>query len=140
MKMKRVTVTWEKKVDAVVYVPEDMNYVEVFDLARETAESIDRDGWECDWDTFVSRCEDIDVPDEECRVVSIPGSRWSRPVDGSRFRHADAMVVDDEREMFVQAEDAKWWLAQPSPTDERNRGEATCLHGNTECQRCGVGS
>ena len=111
MKMKRVTVTWEKKVDAIVYVPEDMDDDAVRAIAHETAESIDRDGWACDWDTFVSRYEDIDVPDEECRMVSTPGGRWLRPVDGSRFRYADAMVVDDEREAFVQAEDASWWLA-----------------------------
>lgn len=116
MKMKRVTVTWEKKVDAIVYVPEDMDDDAVRALAHETAESIDRDGWDCDWDTFVSRYEDIDVPDEECRVEMGPSIRYPRVVAGSRFRHADAMVVDDEGASLVQPEDATWWLAPATET------------------------
>lgn len=112
MKMKRVTVTWEKVVDAVVYVPEDMDDETIEDLARETAESIDRDGWEADWDTNISSIEAVDVPDEECRLEAVPGSPWRRPPVGSRFRSPVAMVTDDMGEEFVQPEDAKWWLVQ----------------------------
>lgn len=111
MKMKRVLVTWEKSVSAIVYVPETMDDDEVLDIARETTESIDRDGWDVEWDTRITQSKDIDVPDEECRVEMGPSIRYPRVVTGSRFRQTDAMVVDDERASLVQPEDATWWLA-----------------------------
>ena len=117
MRMKCVVVTWEKIVDAVVYVPEDMPDTEVEAVARETTRRIDRDGWDVGWDTIVRTSEILDVPDAECAVSATPGGRWLRPVEGSRFRNNTAMVVDDERGALVHAEDAAWWLA---PTAQIN--------------------
>lgn len=111
MKMKRVSVKWEKTVEVVVYLPEDMSDREAIVVARETADTIDRDGWDVEWDTFVMPSEVVDVPDAERAVTSSPGGRWLQPVEGSRFRHEDVMVVDDEREAVVNPMDAAWWVA-----------------------------
>ena len=119
MKMKRVTVTWEKSVKATVYVPADMEDDAVLDVARETAECIDREGWDAEWDTYVSRYEDIDVPDEECRMTIPMGRRWTVPVEGSRFRHDTAMVMDDARMAIVNPVDATWWIAATDTNAEK---------------------
>lgn len=111
MKMKRVSVKWEKTVEVVVYLPEDMSDRDLSDIAHETADSIDRDGWDCGWHTFVSRSEVVDVPDAERAVTSSPGGRWLHPVEGSRFRRDNVMVVGDGREDVVNPMDAGWWVA-----------------------------
>ena len=111
MKMKRVSVRWEKTVEVVVYLPEDMSDRDLSDIARETADSIDRDGWDVEWDTFVMPSEVVDVPDGERAVTSSPGGRWLQPVEGSRFRRDDVMVVGDGREDVVNPMDAGWWVA-----------------------------
>jgi hypothetical protein len=57
MKMKRTTMTWEKTVSVVLYVPEDMDDHSIRFIAENIADDIDREGWDVSWETHVSRAE-----------------------------------------------------------------------------------
>jgi hypothetical protein len=121
MKMKRTTVTWEKTVSVVLYVPEDMDDHSIRFIAENTADDIDREGWDVSWETHVSRAEAVEVPDEACAVVARKnryGGTFSVPVENSVFAKDDVMVADDERETFVNPTDATWWLARSESNDE----------------------
>jgi len=113
MKMKRVSVTWEKTVAVTLYVPSDMDDKSIRRIAEDTADRIDSDGWEAEWDTILGRIEEEDVPDAECRVVSKQnryGGTYEVAVEGSRLRRADVMVMGDDRDEVVNPPDATWWL------------------------------
>jgi hypothetical protein len=111
--MRRVSVTWEKVVEVTLYVPSDMDDKSIRGIAQATADDIDRYGWEADWDTVLGRVEDVDVPDEECRVTTKQnryGGTYEVAVEGSRLRRADVMVMGDDRDEVVNPPDATWWL------------------------------
>lgn len=112
MKMRRVSVRWEKVVEVMLYVPEDMLSGDIRSIAQVTAGDIDRYGWEADWATILGRVEDVDVPDEECRVTT-KESRYGPYADavaGSRFAADEAMVISDDRDELVNPPDATWWV------------------------------
>jgi len=116
--MKRVNVTWEKTVQVTLYVPTDMDKHELLAIAEETADSIDRDGWDAEWETHISRSEDMDLPDAECRFVEKQnryGHTFRTVVEGSRLASGDVMVLSDERDELVNPEDATWWVAPTEP-------------------------
>lgn len=121
MKMQRVNVTWEKTVDVVVYVPVGMSRAEIEQVARNTADGIERDGWNVDdWTTLVGTPREEDVPDEECRNELRPnrfGGTFTAVVQGSRLGQTNVMVLDDQREEFVNPEDASWWAVDPNPEE-----------------------
>jgi hypothetical protein len=120
MKMRRVSVRWEKVVEVMLYVPEDMLSGDIRSIAQEAADDIDRYGWEADWATILGRVEDVDVPDEECRVTTQHnrfGRSYADVVAGSRLAADDAMVISDDRDELVNPTDATWWVvpAQEKP-------------------------
>jgi hypothetical protein len=117
MKMKQVSVTWEKTVEATVFVPEDMDERTLRRVLNDAAYTIDSEGWNVEWVALSTTPETVEVPDAECvlvEVASARGFKYHTPVVGSRFSDDAVLVVDDARESIVNPEDATWWLA-PSP-------------------------
>lgn len=114
MKMKQVSVIWEKKVEATVYVPEDMDDRSIRRVMEQAEYQIDQ--WDAEWVTFVANADVVDVPDEERALVEATsrGGHVYLTVDAaSRFAADDAFLLDDHRSGIVNPEDATWWLAQP---------------------------
>lgn len=118
--MKQVSVTWEKTVEATVFVPEDMDERAIRHLMEDTAYNIDSEGWDVEWVTFVTTPEVVEVPDAECALVEVTSStgfKYHTPVDSSRFSEDTVMVADDAREAVVNPVDATWWLASDVSKD-----------------------
>ena len=114
MKMKQVSVTWEKTVEATVFVPEDMDERAIRHLMEDTAYNIDSEGWDVEWVTFVTTPEVVEVPDAECALVEVTSStgfKYHTPVETGRFSEDTVLVADDAREAVVNPVDATWWLA-----------------------------
>ena len=113
MKMKQVSVIWEKKVEVTVYVPEDMDDRSIHRVMEQAEHQIDQ--WDAEWVTFVNKPEAVDVPDDECVLVeatSRGGNVYLTADVASRFAADDAFLLDDHRSGIVNPEDATWWLAQ----------------------------
>lgn len=118
MKMKQVSVTWEKTVEATIFVPEDMDERSIRRLVEDTAYNIDSEGWDVEWVTFATTPEVVEVPDAECALVEVTSStgfKYHAPVDSSRFSDDNVMVADDARETVVNPVDATWWIVRTEP-------------------------
>lgn len=87
--MKYVSVTFERSITVPVYIPDDMQYAQVRDLARVLAGNGLHKWDPGPWEAVVGpvRPTDPDVVEED----------------------EDAMVVSDDRSDIVNPEDATWW-------------------------------
>ena len=115
MKMKRVSVTFEKRVSIIVYAPEDMDDSALREVAEEQATRIDADGWECDWDTYLNVSQKIVTLPEGERTLTEERTPLGYPVKrvakGGLVDQPAVLVVSDERDNIVNPEDATWWQA-----------------------------
>jgi hypothetical protein len=112
--MKQVSVTWEKTVEATVFVPEDMDERTLRRVLNDAAYTIDSEGWDVEWVAFSTTPETVEVPDAECVLVEVTSSKgfaYHTPIETSRFSDDTVMVVDDARETVVNPVDATWWIA-----------------------------
>jgi hypothetical protein len=118
VKMKKVSVTWERSVTVPVYAPVDMADEDIRNAATDTADTIDREAWDvADWQTSVGHTREVEVPDAECAMELAAPGRWLRVAEGSRLRGEGVMVMDDTRAEIVNPEDAMWWLAPVEDVD-----------------------
>ena len=119
MKTRRVRVSFEKTIEITLYAPADMSLDQIEELARDEAASGLR-GWdEPDWEVFVGRGEDIDIPDSECAKGPPNKYGFRNIIEGSRLRAEDVLTVSDNREAIVAPEDATWWMADNNNHEDK---------------------
>jgi len=115
VKLERMTVRWEKAIEIHVLVPEGMTVQEVAAIA----ENVDVDSWSSDgWEAWVTATHAVELPEEHRRLAprtNIAGREYLDVVKGSAldshgFR--DTLVISDDKNDFVDATDASWWLAK----------------------------
>lgn len=109
MKMKKVHITFEKRMNVDVCIPEDMTEKEIEALVEEVTLDGLRNWDEPDWDAFVGRVVEIEVPDAELKLGP-PNKYGFRLCLSPTLR--SCLVVDDERKDLVDPSDAQWWAKE----------------------------
>ena len=106
MKLKRVTVRWEKAVEVDVFVPESMSDAQVLTVAQDTnVDTWDDEGWEA----WISATHRVELLEEHRRMAPRP-NRLHDVVPGSALDVPGALILSDDRDEFVHPTDASWWL------------------------------
>ena len=123
MKMKRVPVEFTKRIDVIVYVPEDASHNDVCSIASKLAYDGLR-GWDDpEWETWAGKPDEVDVPDDHCILETRParygGGTFTGPKARTTFANPDVLLVNDDRDDFVAPMDATWWrIEAPAATEE----------------------
>lgn len=109
MKMKKTTVSFERRIQVTVFAPEDADHDEICKIAENLAYD-GLQGWEPrEWEAYVDRISTITIPDDELKVG--PPNRYgyrkclSEAISGG-------LVVSDDRSDIVDPSDATWWIAK----------------------------
>lgn len=123
MKMKRVKVEFTKKIEVTVYVPETTTPMKACEVASNLAYDGLRDWDEPDWETWVAKPDEVDVPDDHCvpetRPARYGGGTFTGPKVGTTFHKIDVLVMNDDGDDFVDPMDATWWrIETPSTTED----------------------
>ena len=109
MKMKRLSVTFERTLSVVVYAPENMSAEEVEEIAHDLAADGLRD-WDADeWQASVGPAKEITIPDADLRQGP-PNAYGYRRCLAPQLSGDSVVVVNDDRTDFVAPEDARWWV------------------------------
>jgi hypothetical protein len=109
MKFKKAVVVFRKEINVTVIFPADYTKEQIEEAARIQARD-GLDGWyEDEWDALTYGVHELEIPAEECGVEKHPKTKL--PVAPPAF--GDALVYDPEREEFVNAADADWWIVPP---------------------------
>jgi len=114
MMMKKVRVTFEKVIELVVYAPADMDYDTIQKVAKQQSQRLELESWDTgQWYTSLHIYRHpFTLPEDERTLVqgtSPLGFPIERLPKGGVFEAEEAMVIDDEREGFVNPEEATWW-------------------------------
>lgn len=111
MKMKEFHVEFTKKIEVTLYAPEDMSQADIRELAANVAFDGLRDWGEPDWECFVGRMNEVEVPEEELKLGE-PNRFGFRPCLAPLLKGQDVVVVSDDRQDMVAAVDATWWVKE----------------------------
>jgi hypothetical protein len=109
MRMKKLSVTFERTISITVYAPEDMADAEIEDVAHDLAADGLRDWDPDDWEAQVSASKEVTIPDDVLRC-SPPNAYGYRRCLVPQFNADQVVVVNDDRTDFVAPEDAQWWV------------------------------
>lgn len=106
MKMKKTWVTFEKRIEVELVVPESMDNDAIESLVEEVA-SAGLYGWDDPaWEGYVGRVETIDIPDKE--LVLGPANKFGYRECSSKLIKG-CLVVNDEGNDIVDPADATWY-------------------------------
>jgi len=123
MKMKRVLVEFTKRIDVIVYVPEDASHDDVCSIASNIAYD-GLNGWDDPaWESWAGKPDEVDVPDDHCvpetRPARYGGGTYTGPKERTTFTNPDVLLMNDDRDDFVAPMDATWWrIETPSTTED----------------------
>jgi len=123
MKMKRVLVEFTKRIDAIVYVPEDASHDDVCSIASNIAYDGLNEWVDPAWESWAGKPDEVDVPDDHCvpetRPARYGGGTYTGPKVGTTFHKIDVLVMSDDGDDFVDPMDATWWrIEAPSTTED----------------------
>ena len=121
MKFQRVEMRFEKVERFYGMIPMDMTLDDVKRIAKEMADDGLRDFDGATWHAEVKPLDTIEIPDEDCRLVPHKyGYKLAKP---EVLNSATTLVLSDERDTFVNAEDAQWWTLSDEEIAERRATE-----------------
>lgn len=106
MKVKKTWVTFEKRIEVELVVPESMDNDAIESLVEEVA-SGGLYGWDDPaWEGYVGRVETIDIPDKELEMG--PENKFGYRKCSSKVING-CLVVNDEGTDMVDPTDATWY-------------------------------
>lgn len=91
--MKCTVVTFERSMDITVYVPDDMPYSQVKDLAERLASTGLHDWEPGPWEALTSPLREVDPKKAREAILD----------------DCELMVISDNRDDIVNSVDAIWW-------------------------------
>jgi hypothetical protein len=115
MKMQRVSVTFERSVDVVLYVPENMPLEEIKKVADDLAFDGLRDWDPPEWEAVIGRRTPAEIPDEEL-TQGDPNKYGFRHCLSETLTAHDVLVINDDWDDMVSADDATWWIVKAETT------------------------
>lgn len=121
MKFQRVALRFTKVEWFEGLLPEGMTLKEAERIAKEMADDGLRDFDNAIWSTDVRPLEAVEIPDEDCRTVK---HRYGHSLAKAEiFQKHTLLVLSDERDTFVNPEDAEWWQLSDEQIAERKATE-----------------
>jgi hypothetical protein len=122
MKFQRVELTFRKVEWFYGLIPDGMTVKEIETVAKEMADDGLRDFDGATWQAEVKPFDTIEIPDEDCRLVP-HRSGYYRLAKPTVFQVSPTLVLSDDHDTFVNAEDAQWWTLSDEEIAERRATE-----------------